>query len=78
MEKSCGKYASKASPRFLFNFACEKFLQKYVILKEDYQQHFNFIQSLLTDKTMKNKRGLELVNSRSSGYKTSSEKILYQ
>ena len=35
-------------------------------------------QSLLMDKVIKNKRGLELVTSRSSGYKTSSEKFLYQ
>ena len=30
------------------------------------------------DKVIKNKRGLELVTSRSSGYKTSPEKFLYQ
>ena len=29
------------------------------------------------DKVIKNKRGLELVTSRSSGHKTSSEKFLY-
>ena len=29
------------------------------------------------DKVIKNKRGLELVTSRSSGYETSSEKFLY-
>ena len=34
-------------------------------------------QSLLMDKVIKNKRGLELVTSRSSGHKTSSEKFLY-
>ena len=34
-------------------------------------------QSLLMDKVIKNKRGLELVTSHSSGYKTSSKKFLY-
>ena len=29
------------------------------------------------DKVIENKRGLELVNSRSSGHKTNSEKFLY-
>ena len=29
------------------------------------------------DKVIKNKKGLELVTSRSSGYETSSEKFLY-
>ena len=41
----------------------------------------NFIffraQSLLMDKVIKNKRGLKLVTSRSSGYETSSQKFLY-
>ena len=35
-------------------------------------------QSLLMDKIIKNKRGLELVTGHSSGYKTSSEKFLYK
>ena len=34
-------------------------------------------QSLLLDKVIKNKRGLELVTSCSAGYETSSEKILH-
>ena len=38
---------------------------------------FFLIQSLLMDKVIKNKRGLELGTSRSSGHKTSSEKLLY-
>ena len=37
---------------------------------------FSFEPSLF-DKIIKNKRGLELVTSRSSGYKISSEKFLY-
>ena len=42
---------------------------------------FNYIfffqtQFMLIDKVIKNKRDLELVTSRSSGYKTSSEKFL--
>ena len=36
-----------------------------------------FFRSLLMDKIMKNKRGLELVTSHSSGYKISSVKLLY-
>ena len=40
--------------------------------------HFFFrIQSLSIDKIIKNKRGLEPVTSRYSGYETSSEKFLY-
>ena len=53
-------------------------------MEEDYQKalkkltiYFFQTQSLLMDKVIKNKRGLELVTSRSSGYKTSSEKFLY-
>ena len=46
------------------------------ILKEDYKKaikKFKFIKvSFLMDKIMENKTDLELVNSRSSGYKTSS------
>ena len=38
---------------------------------------FFWTQSLLMDKVIKHKRGLELVTSRSSGRKTNSEKFLY-
>ena len=46
MEKSCRKYAPKASPRPLFYFgkqpktaiACKKLLLKLDILKEDHQK----------------------------------------
>ena len=34
--------------------------------------------SLLTDKVINNKRGLEIVQNRSSKHKTSLEKFLYQ
>ena len=34
--------------------------------------------SFLMDKVIKNKRGLELVTSWSSGHETSSEKLLYK
>ena len=45
-------------------------------LKKD--NYFLFrTQSLLMDKIIKNKRGLELVTSHSSGCETSSEKFLY-
>ena len=61
----------------------QEILLKVSILKEDYQKawkkvtlFFSQTQSLLIDKLIKNK-GLELVTSRSSGYKTSSEKFLY-
>ena len=54
------------------------------ILKEDYQKAlkkltFFFFQTqcLLMSKVTKNKGGLELVTSHSSGYKLSSEKLLY-
>ena len=89
MEKSCSKYAPNASPRPLFYFgkqpktaiACKTFFD---ILKGNYQKlqksklYFFFpSQSLLMDKIIKNKRDLELVTSPSSGYKTSSKKIIY-
>ena len=52
--------------------------------KEDYQKalisklYFFFrAKSLYMDRVIKNKRGLELVTSCSSDYKTSSEKFLY-
>ena len=46
IEKSCRKYAAKASPRPLYNFgkqpktaiACKKFFEKQNISKEDYQK----------------------------------------
>ena len=90
MEKSCRKCA--ASPRPLFYFgkqpktaiACKEFLQKQDILEGIIKSllkiklYFFFPdQSLLIDKVIKNKKGLELVTSPSSGYKTSSKKFLY-
>ena len=90
MEKSCRKCA--ASPRPLFYFgkqpktaiACKEFLQKQDILEGIIKSllkiklYFFFPnQSLLIDKVIKNKKGLELVTSPSSGYKASSKKILY-
>ena len=92
MEKSCRKCTLKASPIPFFNFAKQakialarkKFFLKKGILKEDYQKalkkltlFFFQTQSLLMDKVIKNKRGLELVTSPSSGDETSSEKFLY-
>ena len=83
MEKSCRKCAPKASPRPLFYFgkqpktaiACKKFFWKQGILKGGYQKplkkltwFFFRTQSLLIEKVIKNKRGLELVTSRSSDY----------
>ena len=52
-------------------------------MQGDYQKplkkYFFFgTQSLLMDKVTKNKSGLELVTSCSSGYQTSSQKFLYQ
>ena len=53
-------------------------------MKKHYQKAFKKLtlfffrtQSLLMDKVIKNKRGLELVPSRSPGHETSSEKFLY-
>ena len=51
--------------------------------RDDYQKAFKkstfffWTQSLLMDKVIKTKMGLELVTRCSSGYKTSSEKFLY-
>ena len=75
MEKSCRKCAPKTSPRFLF-------LILLYNLKQPLRARNSFkgkirTQSLLIDKVIKNKRGLELVNSRSSGYEKSWEKFLY-
>ena len=90
MEKSCRKCA--ASPRLLFYFgkqpktaiACKEFLQKQDILEGIIKSllkiklYFFFPnQSLLIDKVIKNKKGLELVTSPSSGYKISSKKFIY-
>ena len=90
MEKSCRKCA--ASPRPLFYFgkqpktaiACKEFLQKQDILKGIIKSllkiklYFFFPnQSLLINKVIKNKKGLELVTSPSSGYKISSKKFIY-
>ena len=47
-------------------------------LSKSLKDYFFFrTQSLLIDEIIKNKRGFELVTSRSSGYETSSEKFLY-
>ena len=47
-------------------------------LKKGYVLYFFFqSQSLSINKTIKNKRGLELVTSHYSGYKTCSEKLYY-
>ena len=90
MEKSCRKCA--ASPRPLFYFgkqpktaiACKEFLQKQDILEGIIKSllklklYFFFPnQSLLIDKVIKNKKGLELVTSPSSGYKIISQKFIY-
>ena len=51
-----------------------------MIIKKPWKSQLYFffrIQSLLMDKVIKNKRGLELVTSHSSGYETRSEKFLY-
>ena len=92
MEKTCRKCTPKASPRPLFYFgkqpktaiACKKFFSKQDILKEDYQKLLKkltlFFPSHLVPfngQSYKNKRGLELVTSRSSGYETSSQKLFY-
>ena len=63
---------------------CKIFFSKKDNLKEDYQKALEkitlfFLSNLvlLMDKTIKTKSGLELATSCSSGYKTSSEKLLY-
>ena len=57
---------------------------KVLFMKEDYQKvlkselYFFFrTQSLLMDKIIKNKRGVELMPSRTSGYEKRSAKLLY-
>ena len=92
MEKSCRKYAPNASPRPLFYFgkqpktaiACKKFFLKWDILKGDHQKPFKkltlfFLSNPIpfNGQSYKNKRGLELVSSHSSGSKTSSQKFVY-
>ena len=92
MEKPCRKYALKASSRPLFYFgkhpkqllhARNSFKNRIFgkgIIKNLLKSQLYFFfrtQSLLMDKVIKNKRGLELVTSRSSSYETSSEKFLY-
>ena len=89
MEKSCRKCA--ASPRPLFYFgkqpktaiACKEFLQKQDILEGIIKSllkiklYFFFPnQSLLIDKVIKNKKGLELVTSCYSLHETNLEKFL--
>ena len=91
MEKLCRKCAPKASPRSLFNFANNprqtldagnsfenKKFWKMIIKKPWKSQLYFFFrtESLFMDKVIKNKRALELVTSRSSGYEISSEKFL--
>ena len=57
---------------------------KVLFMKEDFQKvlkselYFFFrTQSLLMDKIIKNKRGVELMPSRTSGYEKRSAKLLY-
>ena len=86
MEKSCRKCTPKASPRPHFNFQNSHCMQEILlkdILKKDYQKslkklYFFFqTQSLLKEKIITDRKGLELVTNCSLGYKTSSEKFLY-
>ena len=80
MEKSCRKYAPKASPRPLSNFGKQPKIatasKKFLPLHARNCLLFR-TQSLLMDKIIINKRSLELVTSRSSGYEKSLEKFLY-
>ena len=92
IEKSYRKFASKPSSRPLFIlvnnpkqplytifFFKNKIFWKRIIknLLKSWLYFLFQTQSLLIDKVMKNKRGLELVTSCFSGYKTSSQKFLY-
>ena len=86
MEKSCRKYAPKASPRPLFYFgkqpktaiaARNSFKNKIFwkgIIKNLWKVNFIFFFSnpvpFNRKSYIKNKKGLELVTSRSSGYET--------
>ena len=89
MEKSYKMYGLKASPRPLLILVQKpkqplqakypvKTYFEYRLSKSLKKVNFFFrAQSLSVDKVMKNKQGLELVTSHSSGYKTSSEKFIY-
>ena len=60
------------------SFENEKFWKMIIKKPLKIQLYFFFrTQSLLMDKVIKNKRGLEVVISHSSGYKTSPEKFFY-
>ena len=91
MKKPCRKCAPKASPRPVFNFAKKtqnSHCTQEIILKIRYSERglsktlkkvkffFFRTQSLLMDKFIKNKRGLELAASPCLGHETSSEKFL--
>ena len=85
MKKSCRKCAPKPSNpkqllharnsvenKIFWNRIIKKFQKSYTIL-------LSFLtQFLLMEKTIKNKKGLELVTRHSSSYKTNSGKFLYQ
>ena len=88
MEKSCRKYAPNASPIPPFLVKSPK--QQEILLKVRYLERglsktfkkvnltfFFPTQSLSVDKIIKNKRGLELGTSHSSGYKTNPNKFLF-
>ena len=90
-EKSCKKNVPKASPRPFFfckqpkrAIACKKWFKNKIFWKgiiknflKSLLYFFFWTQSLLMETVIKNKRGLELVTSLSSGYETSSKTFLY-
>ena len=88
MEKSCRNYAPEGSSRTLLNFGkypktAIHYMQEIVLKIRYLERGFSkslkknkWIQSLLMNKIMKNKRSLKLVTSHSSGYKTSLDKFL--
>ena len=76
MEKSCRKWAPKASPRPLFILVNNP-KQSLHARNNIFERGLSKTLSLLMDKVIKYKRGLELVTSHSLDYETSSQKFLY-
>ena len=76
MEKSCRKWAPTASPRPLFILVNNP-KQSLHARNKIFERGLSKTLSLLMDKVIKYKRGLELVTSHSLDYETSSQKFLY-
>ena len=80
MKKSCAKMYQKLVPDHFWisvktqNNHC---IQEIILKIRYFERGLFQIQSLLMDKIIKDKRGLELMSSYSSSYKTSPENFFY-